>query len=404
LHYYIGKPQWKPALGWWSVALFVIICAVSMLICVGLHGSAIERKPRIPSTFRVLALLFGVSAFVNTNFLRRTEVASEFVRAIVCLDKHTGAVRWVCEGLSGDQGQLDRRNSPATPTAVVDGDRVFAYFGTPGLICADMDGNLIWANREASYDSVYGPATSPIVSDGLVVIVSDMRVDTSYACAVDCATGETKWVHRWPANPNMVSGNSRTPEVKSIKGRKVVLVWSKDTLRGLDLFTGEELWLERFDDFVSSDVVTSSVSDDSYVYLAVKGRSRALPVTALGGDGSRVLWTNKKVGANCSSPVLVNGMLFLVSEGGVAVCLDACSGQTLWSERLKGQYLASPVASDRCVYFANTNGLTTVVRSERRFQLVAENDLGEEIYASFAAADGQLFVRTVDHLCCVTKP
>jgi len=150
--------------------------------------------------------------------------------------------------------------------------------------------------------------------------------------------------------------------------------------------------------------VASLVSDDKCLYLAGPRKTMALAMDKLATDDSPVVWEQKTSdGAQCPSPVVKDGLLFAISDVGTAYCLDAKTGEALWRERLRKQHYASPITIGDRVYFCNTSGLTIVVACDREYRKIAENDLGELTYASFAPVDGRLFIRTAESLYCVQE-
>ena len=393
LTYHWGTPRWEPPLGWTAVWLFSGVT---------LAGSAFRflrlthTPPRpYPNEFKGLGVgiaLLAIITFVDINYLR-TE--SQFIRAILCLDRENGRIRWTCEALAGPLGTLDSRNSPATPTPVVDGNGVFAYFGTAGLMRCDFQGTLLWTCRSLPYANAYGAASSPVIAEGVLVLVCDMRRGDSRVWGIDAGSGQIIWSLPLEEGGSL-SGNNRTPQIKHFDGRTVVIVWRAKELLAVDIRSGNICW--RCPVKTSGDVVTSSVSDEDTLYLTHQAGTQAVSIKRGAAGLDPIRWRNTKPGSNCSSPVLVHGLLFLVGEYGEAVCLEAETGQTLWRERLPGQYRASVLADDRHVYFSNTKGMTTVVACDRLFRKVATNELGEPLSASFAVADGDFYVRTERNL------
>jgi outer membrane protein assembly factor BamB len=151
--------------------------------------------------------------------------------------------------------------------------------------------------------------------------------------------------------------------------------------------------------------VCSPVSDGAVAYLADPTRVRAITLpqrpSARVAKKAEVRWDRRLRGPNVTSPVVCGGLMFCVSDSGQAACLDAASGEVLWQEDLPGQYFSSPVAAGGFIYFTNSDGHTSVWTCERAPKLVAENNLGEPVYASHAAVDGRLLIRTTDHLYCI---
>jgi outer membrane protein assembly factor BamB len=148
------------------------------------------------------------------------------------------------------------------------------------------------------------------------------------------------------------------------------------------------------------------IFDGSMLYLDTGfGRPQLWAVRPDGvGDVSdtHVAWRQTQQVPAMSSPVMADDRIFLISDGGVASCLDAATGEVVWRERVAGQYSASPLLGAGCVYFSNHDGRTTVVAATDEFKVVAENDLDGRLMASPAVAEGDLVLRTDTHLYRIT--
>ena len=399
LAYRPGGQRIQPLLGWPAAAGLAGFC----LLCL-LHLAIFESRPRARTRrmwsagLGVTAVLLAGAYFLRLNFLSGKE---EFVRNILCIDRHSGAIRWACEALRGPRGRIHKENSAATPTPVVDAERVYAYFGTIGLACADHSGKLLWTCTDLPYDTVYGVATSPVLWDGKLILAAESEAG-SYVAAVDCATGKPAW-KRDMGRPKEKFGIHRTPLVRRVVGRDTLLAWGKEELTGYDPSSGEELWRLPVE-YVGGDGIASMVSDDKRLYLAGTEKVLALWVDKLGTAADPLAWRQTLPGPNRSSPVLAGDLLFMASDGGRAFCLDAADGTVLWRKRLKGKHYASPVVIGDRVYFFGSEGHATVVARERAFRVLAESDLGELTFASAAPVDGMLFVRTGGRLYCLGEP
>jgi outer membrane protein assembly factor BamB len=119
----------------------------------------------------LLAVALGALFFLRVNFVHRH---TSMARAILCLDRHSGDVRWIARALEGPQPAIDGRNSPATPTPVTDGRIVCGYFGAAGVMCATTQGRLVWTRSDLAYDGMYGVGFSPLLADGLLIVARDM--------------------------------------------------------------------------------------------------------------------------------------------------------------------------------------------------------------------------------------
>ena len=295
-------------------------------------------------------------------------------------------------------------NSAATPTPVTDGERIFAYFGSVGLLCTDTDGKVVWTAKELAFEARHGVASSPILCGEKVIVLSESDVG-GYLAALDCETGRPLWKTNRGKKIHRYAGNCRTPAIKEINGRKTVVVWGHTDISGYDPLSGEELWSHEVGDFGKmNNPVASMVSDDKCLYLVGPRNTMALAMDRLATDRSPVVWEQKTSdGAQCPSPVVKDGLLFAISDVGTAYCLDANTGEALWRERFRKQHYASPISIGDQVYFSDTSGLTIIVACDREYRKIAENDLDELTHASFAPLDGRLFIRTGENLYCVRE-
>jgi outer membrane protein assembly factor BamB len=343
-------------------------------------------------------LSLGIGTFVTENLLKKDQILT---RAIVAIDRNSGKFQWACEALNKPEGMLHRYNSAASPTPVIKDNRVFAYFGSGGAMCSDINGQLLWTNEEIVFHSAYGAGASPCVGDGVLVIVNGMP-DDGYVCGLDCLNGKTIW--RKPMRGNAVSGNSRTPIALKLNGKMTALVWGFAGLTGFDVATGDELFSYPIGNG-GGDQVSSIVTDGESLFCIGGATAISLHLDQLGQTSDPpIAWTRKVGAVNCASPVLANGMAFCVTDTGIASCLDLKTGATCWRQRLEGSYYASPIVCGHHVYFTNLDGLTSVVEVDRNFKLVSENGLTGQFLASAAPFNGEIYLRSSDRLYRIGGP
>lgn len=397
LAYQIGTPTLEP---YPSVATLPVAGALLLMpsILWGLKrpggNPAVSSARWVSAALAPTALVLGAVFFTGVNYGHSHR---GMFRAIMSLDRDSGDVQWILHGLEGPQPQADGRNSPATPTPVTNGTLVCAYFGTPGLMCGDSNGRIAWSRKDLAYEGFYGVGFSPLLIDDMLLIAIDRPDGLALVHALDATTGASLWTHRFATTPTL-TGNSRTPLVRGMDGEKVLILWGMEYVKALLIRSGEPMWEYRYTS--GGDLVSSATSDAERLYLSDRSGTVALDYASLAAGRDPVRWSNK-ARANCVSPILVKGMLFTVSDAGIAAAIRADTGETLWRRRLPGHYFASLVASPEAVYFTNSDGLTTVIATDGSFQIIAQNDIGEETFASMAAADGQLFIRTTRHAFAV---
>jgi outer membrane protein assembly factor BamB len=391
LSYLLGTPRLTPMLGWRAVALFGAGCALALLA--GLRSAA-GRRAAIPTAppgiLRPAAYALTLLYFVYANYIPKEP---RLERAIVSVDRQTGSIRWISGGPVGPSGILNTENSPASPTPVTDGERVYAYFGTPGLLAVDLRGKRLWINDQIPFKSREGVASSPILCRDKVIVLSESDAG-SYLAAVDGRTGKLAWRTVRGKKIHSFAGNCRTPCVKRIAGREVIVVWGYEDLSGYDPATGRELWSHAIEDLgTGGNPVASAVSGGRDLFLVGPQKAICLDIDKLAGSGTAVRWQQYlDDGSQCSSPVVKNGL---------AYCLDAHTGRPLWSKDLQEQHYASVTAIGDRIYFCSTQGHTTIFACDRACRALARSDLNEQTYASFAPVDGELFLRTKKHLYCL---
>jgi outer membrane protein assembly factor BamB len=399
---YIWRNRVRPEINWWCVGLFLTLVLIAIA---GWYWKLIRR--RATNKLPLQRILLGAASILGIVFFIRSsslEKPKESVRAVVSINRDDGRVLWTCEGLVGRNRTQSRTVTHASPTPATDGERIYGYFGEDGLMCVSPAGKLLWKRTEPLFRCTNGAGTSPVVKDNVLVIVSDVKESKdlpSCITAFDCASGAPLWKKERKSHKAYAAYD--TPLIREMNGRQVVIVHGWHDIKGYDLKTGQELWSYPMS-HEGLHLVASPVSDAERLYVTGAKRIMALDLSKLGTGGDPLLWSQPIAGEKSSTPVVIDGLIFLVTESGQAFCLDARTGKIAWQERLKGRYFSSVVAMAGKVSFTNESGQTTIAAVERQFRQLAANTLNESIYASFAPAESQLFVRTTSHLYCLQEP
>ena len=307
----------------------------------------------------------------------------------------------------------NKMNSYASPSPVLAEGRVFLHFGTYGTACVDTETYaVVWERRDLLCDHMEGPGSSPILFEDRLIFNVDGG-DVQYVIALDAHDGRTLW-----RTPRSVELASLAPDLRKAYGTPVVVrVGGRDEListgaRGTmayDPRTGTELWRVEHPGFSMSSrtVVQGDLVFVNTGYMKAQlWALRAGPLEAAEGaePPDRVVWKATRGIPTIPSPVLVDGRIVLVSDGGVALCLDAADGKQIWRHRLDGEYAASPLVAKDRIYFFNREGTATVISAGERFQRLEENRLRDGFMASPAAVDGALILRTKTHVYRVEEP
>ena len=393
--YQLGSPQWQPLYSAWHHGVAVVVA-----VAIAASLPVWRRLALRFRLFQLLPILVAVLA-LGRAIAEREQDQDSLVDAIVCLDRLTGELRWTAEGMTGERPRADRRNSPATPTPAVDRGKIVGYFASNSLICVDSSGRVCWCAKDIRYKSLYGVVSSPVIADGVVLVAALNPSPAPSLFAFDLETGAVLWRRQWPGDRWPESGNNRTPLIRTTGQGKEIIVWGNQTVRGFDIRSGAEAWSLELPTLAVGDIVASPVADESCLYLSGPRETVALSFEDLAAGKDPIRWRTPQAGANCASPVLVDGKLFLVSDVGIAVCLDALTGKVLGRKRLRGVYRASPIATARWVYFTDIAGRATLVRADGSLDTLGTDEFGEEVFASPALADGRLYLRTTRSLYCL---
>lgn len=403
---------------------------------------------------------------VNGRIFLTTYRAESKELATIALDANAGQTLWRGPIAVERVEQTHQIGSPATATPVCDGQRLFVFFGSHGLICYDLDGKRLWEHRLGPFQDEYGAGSSPILIDGKVILNQD-HDKASFLAAFDCATGKLVWK---TGRPDAVRSYS-TPSVRMHNGRKELLVAGALELAGYDPASGEKLWWVNG---LARIVIPTPVPAGEMVYMASwapggdAGRRLALDswpaalmkwdknhdgrlarvevddrevldrfyrmdldqngaldekewdrhaevfsraqnaILALkpGGRGelkdSAVIWKYQRGIPYVATPLLDNGILWMVKDGGIVTKLDAASGRVLQEERVGGvgNYFASPTTGDGKVYFASEPGVVSVVANAREWDVISSREFHEKIYATPVIDRDRIYIRTEQALYC----
>lgn len=317
----------------------------------------------------------------------------------LCLDAEKGKIIWETEVFRQDGAKAPRihgKNSHASPTALVRDKRVFVHFGHQGTACLDTDGKVLWKNSDLGYSPVHGNGGSPILVDDMLVFSADGG-NKQFVVALDVNTGKVIWKTDRKTEAFKKFSFS-TPLLITVNGVKQIVSTGSDCVCAYEAKTGKEVWRAKYEGY---SVIPRPVFGHGMVFILTGYDAPTLMAVRVDGTGdvtgTHVAWTIKKA-AHTPSLLLVGDELYMVSDGGIASCLDAKTGTAHWQERIGGNYSASPALADGRVYFQSEQGITTVVQAGKEFKQLVKNDIGERTLASFAAVDGVLYLRTEENL------
>jgi outer membrane protein assembly factor BamB len=291
--------------------------------------------------------------------------------------------------------EINPKNSYASPTPIIDGDYIYVHFGADGTAALTPAGDIVWSTK-LPYESQHGAGGSPIVYNDLLILSCDGH-DQAFVVALDKRTGKVKWKtnRRRPADQAYT-----TPIVIRVGGRDQIVSVGAFRATAYDPDTGREIWWVGYGDGFSN--VPRPVYGHGLVFIVTGFQQPAIIAVRADGAGdvtrTHIAWTLQRGAPHTPSPLLVGDELYVVTDGGIASCLDARTGAVHWQMRLGGTYSASPVFADGRIYFPGEHGGVTAIAPGKQFVRVGNSTLEGSILASMAISAGSLFVRTDSHL------
>ncbi len=299
-------------------------------------------------------------------------------------------------------------NSYASPSPVLADGRLFCHFGAFGTACVDTaTARVLWTNRDLVVNHENGPGSSPVLWRDRLVLTLDGS-DVQMIVALDPATGRVVW--KTPRSGELRPAPDQrkaygTPLVVPLGGRDVLLAPSADWLYGYDPATGRELWRVNYG-VLGYSVVPRPVVAHGLAFISTCFNQPEVLAVRLGtgADAPEIAWRERKGAPSKPSMLVVGDELFMVSDKGVATCLDARTGAARWTERLGGNVSSSPLLADGRIHVGNHDGKTFVLRPGPNFELLAKNQLDGQIMATPAALGRALYLRTDQALYRIEKP
>jgi len=325
------------------------------------------------------------------------------------VDKRTGKILW--ERVAHEGEPLNKRHIKSTyasSSPATDGRIVVAWFGSEGVYAYDLDGSLRWKVDLGRVDMgaydiptfEWGPASSPIIWNGLVILQCDTQAD-SFVLALNADTGETVWKTERNELPSW-----GTPTVAMTSAGPELVTNASNFIRGYDPRTGKELWTLGHSSKLTAP--TPVATDDLFVVASGRAPERPIFVIRPGAHGDLTLrdgetrsqsiaWSRTARGSYMPTPLIYGGLLYVLANNGVFDAYNLNSGDEIYRQRLPqigSGYSASPVAADGKIYLSNEDGEMLVVAAGPTFTHIATNSMGEPLMATPALSEGVMYVRS----------
>jgi outer membrane protein assembly factor BamB len=352
-------------------------------------------------------VIWGKQIWLTTG----TENAKELFA--ICVDADSGKILRDTKLFDVERPQFHHAfNSSGSPTPVIEDGRVYITFGAPGTACLDTQtGKVLWERRDIECNHYRGAGSSPILFGDLLIMNFDGS-DAQFIIALDKKTGKTVWrkdrsidfKDLGPDGKPKAEGDFRkafaTPHVANIDGQPLLISQGANAAYGYNPRTGEEFW--RVEERSSHSGGTRPIIGHGLIFFPSGWSQGQLLAVRPGGKGdvtsTHVAWRVTKAAAKKPSLLLVDDIIYMNNDGGIVTAIEAKTGKEVWSERIGGNYSASPIFANGHAYFFSEEGKTTVLAPGREFRKVSENKLEGGFMASPAVTDNALVLRTKTHL------
>ncbi|WP_146520612.1 outer membrane protein assembly factor BamB family protein [Stieleria varia] len=341
-------------------------------------------------------------AGVEQKKFKQLAIAKSVELKLIALNFKTGSILSSTDLTTVEKPDpIHSLNSYASPTPVIDGSEIYCHFGNYGTFCVDRQTREIKWQRRLPIEHAVGPGSSPFIHGDLLILIQD-GVQRQYVTALNKTTSETVWETQRP-EMDAPSGDQKksycTPiAITDNSGREQLICMGSQWMVSYDPATGKEIWKVRHGTGFS--VVPRPVYGDGVVYFSTGFGKPQLWAVKVDGSGdvtdTHVLWTVTKSIPAKPSPILHEGLVYVVDDNGVASCLDASTGDEVWKKRVGGNFSASPILVDQNIYFGSQDGNVTVIKAGREGEVVAENHLDGQIMASPAIVNDAMIWRTAE--------
>src|SRR5215813_6955276 len=337
---------------------------------------------------------------------------------VFCVDRDNGKIirDWKLFDVAEPQF-VHPFNTPASPTPVIEDGRVYVTFGAPGTAAIDTKSfKVLWERRDIECNHFRGAGSSPIIFRDLLIMNFDGS-DHQFVVALDKQTGQTVWQTKRSIDFQDLDANGKpgaegdfrkafaTPHVAQIDGRWELISLGAKAAYSYNPLTGQELW--RVEERAQHSASTRPVIGHGMIFFPTGFSTGQLFAVRTGGNGlitdTHVAWKFKRGVSNKPSILLIDDLIYMINDTGIASCVEAKTGEVVWQKRIGGEYSASPVYADGKIWLFSEDGKTTVIRPGRVFESLAENQLDDGFLASPAIVGKAFYLRTRTHLYRIEK-
>jgi len=361
----------------------------------GETGKGILWKTPVPLPGENSPIVWGNRVFLTGA----TESESE----VYCFDADSGELLWQravenVPGSSFETPEVMEDTGFAAPTAVTDGQRVYAIFANGDLVCFDFDGNRVWAKSLGVPESIYGYASSLAIYQNLLLVLfdqGDAEDDLSKLIAFDSLSGRTVW-----ETQRLVPNSWASPIVINTGEREEIITCANPWVIAYEPVTGKELWRA---DCLSGDIAPSPIYANGLVFAT--NEYAYLAAIRPGGEGdvteTHIAWKAEDGLPDICSPLSNDELVFLLASYGILTCYNTQDGSVVWEQDLEASFKSSPSLVGDRVYLMSDEGVMFIVAATEEYKELGRAELGENVHACPAFMDGRIYIRGKENLYCI---
>lgn len=324
-------------------------------------------------------------------------------KILLCYDNRNGKLLWQRTVVKSPFERKHDNNSHASGTPATDGKMVFVSFldGSNVVVAAfDLAGRQVWLQKPGTFESPHGYSCSPVLYEDKVIINGSSQKDP-FVAALSKSDGKILWKikHERPSH------SFSTPIIRKIAGKTQLIFCGNREIASYNPADGSKYW---FVSGPSEDFCSSPVFNEKTGLILVSSAWPQRTLVAIKPDGkgdvtnSHVVWQSREGAYYVPSPVYKDNLLFTTMTTGKLHCIDAATGDIIWTESMGPQY-SSPVIAGGVIYMPKDDGVITVIKPGLKFESVARNAMGEKMFASPAISNGKIYLRGFQHLYCISK-
>ena len=352
-------------------------------------------------------VVFGNQIWITTA----TEDGSELYA--VCVDFTSGKIIYDIKVFTpSDVSGKHTLNTYATPTPCIEKGFLYVHYGSLGTACINTsNGSLVWKRTDLRCNHIQGPASSPVLYKNLLILHYE-GTDVRFITALDKQTGETVWKTDRPAEPykklpEIGAKAYVTPLIMNVKGSDMLISNGSAVCIAYNPENGNEIWrIVRG----AESTIAMPFSEKGIVYyytgfMVDKDGSNFSELLAVNPDGkgditeTNILWRKRTPQLQLLTPVIKDGLIYTVDSENNMLCIDASTGKDIWKTKKRANFNASPVYAAGKVYFFSVKGESDIIRSGRKLEIVAQNNIKDQIWATPAFLRNSIIMRTDKYLC-----